>query len=363
MTPPSTNNTPARPKRALDGIQAGRGLAALAVVCTHAVAHPFGGAPPFWHMLGRYGVTLFFVISGLIMVHATGAGTFDPLRFAKHRVRRIVPIYYVANAVLLVTVIAAPHAFHRTEYNLRHIILSLLFIPSYEPAGTGFIWPFFRLGWTLNYEMFFYASFAALFALRARSRAIALSVWFGMLIAIGVARPFTDAIPRFYTQIDTLGFLAGVWLGVLEIEGRLRLRSRVALVATIVSLTAYAVITWAYADIKDNPWTQVCAVAICATHVALLVSTVDQAGRPVPRWMLASGDASYSIYLFHMFAIGAVTALAHHLPAILLYPSMAVAAISGAAIGIGVYRFIERPLNRLVSRRDRHQRIIGLSIT
>jgi exopolysaccharide production protein ExoZ len=337
--------------RRLDGIQAGRGIAALAVVMTHAVAHPYGGAPPAWHMLGRYGVTLFFVISGFIMVHTTGTGSFDPRIFIGHRLKRIVPIYYLANLVLLISVALAPGAFKRTAFSLTHFMLSLLFVPAYEPAGTGYIWPFFRLGWTLNYEMFFYASFAALWALGARNRAVALTAWFGGLIALGLVHPFPAAIPRFYTQIDTLGFVAGVWLGLLEIKGRLRLSSMAQGAALIASLAAYLAITAFYSAIKDDPWTQVGTVAICAVHVTLLVTAIDQAHRKVPRPLLASGDASYAIYLFHMFAIGAVTALGHRLPVALLYPMMGLAALLAVALGMAIYRFVERPLNRRLRRR------------
>jgi exopolysaccharide production protein ExoZ len=335
----------------LDGIQAGRGIAALAVVMTHAVAHPYGGAPPAWHMLGRYGVTLFFVISGFIMVHTTGAGSFDLRTFIGHRLKRIVPIYYLVNLALLISIALAPGAFKRTAFSLTHFILSLLFVPAYEPAGTGYIWPFLRLGWTLNYEMFFYVSFAALSALCARNRAAVLTAWFGGLIALGLVHPFTAAIPRFYTQIDTLGFVAGVWLGLLEIKGRLRLPPRAQGAALIASLAAYLAITAFYSAIRDNPWTQVGIVAICAVQVALLVTAVDQAHRKVPRPLLASGEASYAMYLFHMFAIGTVTALGHRLPAALLYPMMGLAALSAAALGMATYRYVERPLNRWLRRR------------
>ncbi|WP_428334205.1 acyltransferase family protein [Novosphingobium sp.] len=334
----------------LNGIQAGRGIAALSVVMTHAVAHPYGGAPPAWHMLGRYGVTLFFVISGFIMVHTTGTSQFDPGKFIVHRLKRIVPIYYIANLVLLVSLAVAPGAFKRTAFSIPYFIRSLLFIPTYEPSGTGFIWPFFRLGWTLNYEMFFYISFAALFALNMRGRAMVLTLWFGALIALGIFHPFADAIPRFYTQIDTLGFVAGVWLGVLELNGRLVGSRWFQAAALLASLAGYIAITLDYIKIKDDPWTQVATVAICTLNVALLVMMVDHARRAVPRLLLASGDASYAIYLFHMFAIGTVTALGHRMPPVMLYPMIIVAALSAAALGMSVYRFVERPVNRLLRR-------------
>lgn len=338
--------------RKLDGLQVGRAVAALSVVLTHSVAYPYGGhAPHAWHLLGRYGVTLFFVISGFIMVHTTGAGPFDPRRFMANRIRRIVPIYFFANAVLVVMTLVAPGAFRRTVFNAGHILRSLLFIPSYEPSGTGFIWPFFRLGWTLNYEMFFYVCFAALFALGAGRRALALSALFIGLILLGAVHPFTAAIPRFYTQIDVLGFVAGVVLGTVGLKGGFRLRWIAMTVALAGSLVGYVYLAIHYDAIKDIVWTQVAMVAVCMVHIALFVLLIDRAGVRAPRWLTFIGDASYSLYLFHMFAIGAVSAVAHRLSPSLTIPLMGVAVVASLVTGTLAYRFVESPLNRLVRGR------------
>lgn len=338
--------------RKLDGLQVGRAIAALSVVLTHSVAYPYGGhAPHAWHLLGRYGVTLFFIISGFIMVHTTGAGPFDPRRFMANRIRRIVPIYFVANAVLMVLTLVAPGAFRRTVFNAAHIVRSLLFIPSYEPAGTGAIWPFFRLGWTLNYEMFFYVCFAALFALTAGRRALVLGAGFIGLILLGAAHPFTAAIPLFYTRIDTLGFVAGVALGIIGLKGGFQLRWGVMAVVLAASLVGYVYLAIHIDAIKDIVWTQVGMVAVCMAHIALLVLLVDRAGWRAPRWLTFIGDASYSLYLFHMFVIGAVSAVAHRLPPSLTVPLIGVAVVASLVTGGLAYRFVESPLNRLVRGR------------
>src|SRR3546814_3674402 len=70
---------------------------------------------------------------------------------------------------------------------------ALPIFPMYEPAGTGGIWPMFRLGWTLNYEMFFYFAFAATFALGLVKRAIAITLFFLALIALGLMIDFQAA--------------------------------------------------------------------------------------------------------------------------------------------------------------------------
>lgn len=345
----------ARVNGKLDGLQLGRAIAVLAVVLAHAVGHPLGGSPGILHLLARYGVALFFVISGFIMVLTTGAGSTDPRRFMLRRIRRIVPIYYAANLVLIIATLAFPVAFRSTIFDIRHIILSLLFIPAYRPDGSDFIFPFFRLGWTLNYEMFFYLCFAACFALSARKRVMVLTAFFSMLMLIGLVHPFTAAIPRFYTQVDLLGFIAGIWLGLRALDGAPRLSSTLRRLVLASSLLAFAALAVAYESVRNNPLTQLWLIAICAAQILLLTAAPDEEKRQrrVPAPLLLIGDASYSIYLFHMFAIGIVTAFARRLPDAALIPMMGVALVAGVGAGIIAYRVFEAPLMARFARLGR----------
>lgn len=331
-------------RKKLDSLQLARAIAVLSVLLAHAVGHPFAGAPGVFHLMSRYGVTLFFIISGYIMVLTTGPGRVDPGKFMYRRVSRIVPTYYIANVTLAIATLVAPGAFKSTIFDLKHIILSLLFIPMYRPDGSGFILPFFRLGWTLNYEMFFYLMFAACFALTARNRVILLTGLFAALIAIGAAIPFHSAIPVFFTQVDLAAFVAGMWLGLAALRGPLRLSRGVRAALLLGGVAALAAIVAMYGEIRSLPLTQYAIIAICAAHIIALTAVGDGPGKPIPAFLLLIGDASYSIYLFHMFAVGAVFAAAHHLPAIALPPLMALAIIAGLAVGVAAYRFIETPI-------------------
>src|SRR5262245_19704057 len=124
------------PSRAkLEGLQVGRAVAAVVVVVAHAIAHPFSTTPGLTHLLARFGVTLFFVISGFIMVYTTGTGRFDPREFMRRRIVRIVPLYYFATLTTLLLFLAAPQLFKTTLFELKHFIMSLLFIPSFRPGG------------------------------------------------------------------------------------------------------------------------------------------------------------------------------------------------------------------------------------
>ena len=340
--------SPARSGNKLIGLQMGRGVAAGLVVITHALDHPFPDMPDVIHLLGRYGVTLFFVISGFIMVYTTGADSFDPKKFMWRRITRIVPVYYLATFLAAVGVILMPSAFHNTYFSWEHIGKSLLFIPMYEPGPVGEITPFVKLGWTLNFEMFFYLVFACLFFLKRNTRAVALTVFFGLTIAAGQIWDFNSAVLEFFTRIDTLGFVAGVWLGCLTAGPGIR-GERTAWLLQAASLILFFYFWFNYAEIKDNPWAQVMLVLAALLQVAILVMPLGWT-HSAPRWAVFAGDGSYSMYLFHMFAVGAVTVAVRRFFPDMLFAAIPLAAIAGVACGLCVYQFIERPINQWFRR-------------
>src|SRR3954468_12024457 len=148
-------------------IQILRFAAALAVV----VFHVLGAAPEGFkvsenavsHALsyGGRGVDLFFVISGFIIFYATRRGDQTPAEFLRRRVERIVPLYFFV--IFAVTALAAtlPAIFGAPDwYTPRHILKSLAFI-----AFTDGEMPVVYVGWSLEYEMYFYLVAALLMAL------------------------------------------------------------------------------------------------------------------------------------------------------------------------------------------------------
>lgn len=126
-------------KNQLQGIQALRGLAALAVVVHHTLEQSNGAARPFspdWlTTVGAAGVDLFFVISGFIMVWTTfpqGRPPLRPATFLYRRVTRIYPIYWLTCAAMLALV--AMGFLHTHTFTAGDIARSLVLLP---PRATG----------------------------------------------------------------------------------------------------------------------------------------------------------------------------------------------------------------------------------
>jgi exopolysaccharide production protein ExoZ len=330
------------------GLQWGRAIAATTIVVIHAIV--YATAPnQMTHLVSRFGVTLFFIISGFIMVSTTGGLRFDGLSFLKRRLMRIVPLYYLATFTAVVGVLIMPNAFKDTLFDVKHIVFSLLFLPMYDPGGSGLIDPFLRLGWTLNYEMFFYVSFALLCWLDAVQRAALLTIVFVSLVVIGqlnsVHHTFHDAILVFYTRVDTIGFLCGVWMALWARHDlrRFDLRGVFALVA--VAAVILGVIALNYVALRENVWTQIAIDLACTAIVAALALNTQTYRGLVHRVLMLLGDGSYSMYLFHMFAIGAVTFIgARLIPQRYWMWEATLGAAGGVLIGLVVFQLVEKPL-------------------
>ena len=226
--------------RSIFQLQIVRAVAALIVVVFHArnELNHRGFADPFPDLtIGAFGVDLFFVVSGFIMVVASERlfgrpGAAGP--FLARRVLRIAPLYWAFTAAFALIALRLGHLPGHPRASLAHIVASFLFLPALRPED-GAYFPVYSLGWTLNYEMFFYVCFALTLRL-ARARAVAaLSAALIGLVSVGrlVALPW----PLFYwADPIVLEFMFGLWLGLAHRAGwRVPVRAGVAL-----SLTALA---------------------------------------------------------------------------------------------------------------------------
>lgn len=346
--------------RRLEGIQFGRGVAASLVVLGHAPLYILNGAcPPQLSLLGIYGVTLFFVISGFIMVRTTGKATFSPSGFMARRLERIVPLYYIVMGIGIIQALIAPQLFKTTTLEFWHVARSFLFIPGYSPSfpGQHVITPFFKLGWTLNFEMFFYVVFAALFWLPAKGRVVALTALFCALSTLGHFVKFDAAIPAYYTRIELLGFVTGAWLGLWHLYGSVRLNKISAAVIAAVSLAMIYMVVESYTTgFVNNIPARLCMIGAATLHVWIMLGYLDRSDVKVPYWGRYLGDASYSLYLFHMFGIGVAAAIARKVPG---YEHsiafIALAFVLGTVAGLMAYHFVETPILNWFKRRRKSQ--------
>ncbi|WP_119255157.1 acyltransferase family protein [Shinella zoogloeoides] len=322
---------PAKSRGTLYGIQYLRALAALAVVLFHAAersGHAFA--------IGAAGVDVFFVISGFIMWVIVERRPVTPGRFLAERIRRIVPVYWLATGVMVAGALAG--LFPNLVLTAGHVAASLFFVPARSPSS-GELWPVLVQGWTLNYEMFFYAAFAACLLLPARLRLPVMAAGFCLLVAFGLAVDGDAPLFVTYTRPIILEFVAGMLIGRLWLAGRVPGRSA-ALGLIGLGLAGFAVI--GLFRLPFDEWTcgPLACMLVCGT------AALDRHGG-IARFTVPAmlGDASYSIYLWHTFAISVVAKIGAKAA---LPPSLVLllSACAGVAAGLCAYRLVERPLLR-----------------
>jgi exopolysaccharide production protein ExoZ len=111
-----------QPTSRLDGLQWGRAIAAVLVVLCHAILHPLPEPSALALYLGDVGVTIFFIISGFIMVTTTGRSSFDQSLFMKRRIIRVVPLYYLATLTVVTIAVVLPNLMKSTQFDGPHLI-------------------------------------------------------------------------------------------------------------------------------------------------------------------------------------------------------------------------------------------------
>ena len=100
--------------------------------------------------IGAFGVDIFFCISGFFVMFTTQEKSSS---FLLKRIIRILPFYYIMTIGTYLLLLIFPTLFHITDTNIIYLFKSLLFIP-FE-ISPDIIQPIFRIGWTVNYEIFF----------------------------------------------------------------------------------------------------------------------------------------------------------------------------------------------------------------
>jgi len=285
----------------LNNIQVLRAFAAVTVVVFHT-----GYTLPFLvRPFGSFGVDVFFVISGYIM-----ARILDPANpsssdfFFRRRLLRIVPPYWFFTILLYLAALRLPQLMGATRASFVELLKSLFFIPFMK--SDGLTQPLLFIGWSLNYEMFFYLALDLGLLLHKR-----LGIWIGaaiVLLTMLACSPFAaqSAVARFYASDISLEFLLGI-LGyylcraISDAQARkLRVPALVICLASAIALILLQGLV-NKADIPFNT-SRVPSLVLLAFLLITSASLLSQAGWDTKfASLVLIGDASYILYLVHPY--------------------------------------------------------------
>jgi len=289
------------------------------------------------------GIDVFFIVSGFIMYYLTsthfGSKGYAG-EFLKRRILRVVPLYWLFTILMLLSIWQFNAMVHHTDASLSTVVGSLLFYPVTRMDGG--IKPILLLGWTLEYEMFFYACFTLALLFRKR---VALIGLFAAFIALAVLHrfvPMTATALRFWSDPIILEFLLGILLAELYLR-QLRL-SWLCQGGLIVAAFAMMSLLGHSPYVAEWIWGGLPAFVL----VAAFALGPEWSVRP----LAIGGDASYSFYLSHPFALNALALVWVWLalpPIGWLYIDAGL--VFCLLVALGVYRFVEAPLLAALRRR------------
>jgi peptidoglycan/LPS O-acetylase OafA/YrhL len=349
----------------INAIQGLRGIAALLVVADHSLLRFSQRTAAdrvdtslihLAEILGRHGVEIFFLISGFVMTITSfddfGKPRASP-RFLWRRIIRIVPLYW-----LITLLVVAGLIWRARVPELAKVVKSLAFIP-YENES-GLFQPLLSRGWTLNYEMFFYALFAlALFQKPSRgliavvATLLALTLLGPLLLDGGCGAP-ACRFASFYVQPIMLYFAGGILLGAIRLF--FQHRDAVPVVPFDNGIGIAIVLTGIYvvyvSTAEASSLTYVVGVIFCvlATAVCALLEDRTEHGA-VRALLLAVGEASYSIYMTHTLIVDPVSRLwSEAFGRQWLGPYLAVEILGASLLGMLTFRCVEKPVLRAFRR-------------
>jgi peptidoglycan/LPS O-acetylase OafA/YrhL len=345
---------------AIDGL---RGICALGVFFTHAATSWFyyaegrwttagaAGDAHFYGMTGSVGVSLFFMITGLLFWRRAlraGAGL-DARALYTSRIRRIVPMY-LASVALVLLVVAALSGFRLHDSPVAFLKelrpwLSFGFMETGELNGVRDAHNINAVYWTLAFEWMFYLSLPLLAHFAHGWR-------FGLLCALvlyfGIQAPVV------------LNFLAGALTAVLLERRLLETKLRIRLNSAWLAPLPVAALAWVFT--LDSAYSPAATLLMFVFFVFVAHgNSIGGLLRTAAAKLL--GTVSYSVYLVHcivvfvtMRLVNAVSPLGDLSP--LQYWTFAtLAAFLAVGLSALTYRFVEHPF--LAARPVRSQPVVA----
>jgi exopolysaccharide production protein ExoZ len=342
-----------QPHGLLRNLHALRVIAALSVVYFHITSEAGLDLPV---NIGSHGVDLFFVISGFIISYI---GSRSPERFLLRRLIRIVPFYWTATLVVFAAASIAPHLFHSTRPDYLQLLCSLSFVPRQtDYAG---LFPTLILGWSLNYEMYFYLVFAAALLLSRRLAPLLCCLGIGAVVALVHLSGTSQPSLLFYGRTLVFEFVLGIaaYYTFMAVQRNTACLSqlpglRVVLWCVVLGSLGFLGIEEYQHEFGLPRFLAAGLPASTLVIAALLLERVYGISAKSKSVFLA-GESSYILYLIHPYIIytGIRVLFPHHHelgPAGLLALIVALMLVA-LLVSIAIHVRFERPLLRVLHRR------------
>jgi len=351
-------------------IQALRGVAAVLVVFCHSMQYQSIFSPVhleryLGYCFGGFGVDIFFVISGFIMVYISTEDFGQNKAMASFLLRRIIrifPMYWIVALTVLFIIIPSglysqimlekQQIVVSASHNLKYVIENLLLLPPFY-VTKGIIPPIVAVAWTLFLEMFFYIIFGILLIFNRKIFLPTLCSIFVCLILLkfyflnfNIVNIFSPYV-NFYGEDIILEFLFGCFIAELYLADKL-LSNNVAILLLVLSILAI-LSSYHRHLIPIKSLMKSIQYGIPSAFIVLAVLSLEINRKiKIPAFLTRLGNSSYSIYLTHLSIFLVIfISLFKQIEKYIYIPSdLVVIALWVACVFLGclVYEYIEKPI-------------------
>ena len=340
-------------KTDLHWIQALRGIAALMVLFFHM--HPHWDLLPVLSVTstvtrwGFSGVDIFFALSGFV-VYRSAQRTVAARGIWPFIKKRLLRIYLGYWPVLLLIALTTVTVYHGSLPPLKKMVFSALLL--YPNIWDNWLAP----AWSLTMEIYFYLWIALIALLPQRYQIKVILCVMVVLTAWGIGWLIADRPSVFNGQqplrygLTGLGleFLAGALLAHAYERKASLFKTPQATVPLCILLMAGGIVLGMSSPYFDRvEIMRVASFGAMGLSALVLALTLEQTRFTPPGWLVAIGNASYSLYLLHTFlldASGRVRSFFGIVSPSALLPFLLALPVVIVLISLLWYRWVEKPI-------------------
>ncbi len=325
----------------LKTLQILRAIAATSVVYFHTHTN-------FRSTFGTFGVDIFFVISGFVMAMVVTTGV-TPLKFAYSRLSRIIPLYWIFTSMLLVLASIKPELLNSTTANFSNYLKSIFFIPYFKENGE--LYPMLSVGWTLNYEIFFYACIWLSIVISRKMYVWITCVLMGSAYLILGKYLENQVTNAFFGNEVLFEFLFGIFTYKIYKYQPVKSSFKFSLMA--VGLLSYCFMAIAEVYGFDVSRTIIYGIpsVLVVYSIVQLEQTIIKLPKPMIQTFVMIGNASYATYLSHFYVVDGCKKILSAKYNIIDSDSLTGAFIMmsiALLFGQMIYMLIDKPLTRFL---------------
>lgn len=307
-------------------IQILRAFAAFCVVFVHIIVtgKSYGFEAQLMYFFvdwGSFGVDLFFVISGFIIITTQMENKRNISAFLKYRLIRIIPLYWLITLIIIFIYLIFPSVFREMKITQDWALSSLSFVSKIVLEKN----PIVYVGWTLELEILFYIVFG-------------LSLWFrSLLISILITVVVLILTASLVLNFIILEIVGGMAIAVAYKKyGIVNFGGSSLVLGFLLLLSSLAIEIREAIIYREIMW------GIPSMLVVYGAITVKQVKSKLGKLL---GDASYSIYLMQMLVIPVFYKLTSKINTQVNTDFLTIACfLLTAIVGTYVFLIIEKPL-------------------